>query len=114
MLSRACVVIEAHPALARTGLCYNGKPCRVPERSGAAALFMHGLRAFIENFFMCEECRDHFVQQLNKPAASAVATKEQAVEWLWRTHNAVNARLAAVRPSPSHTQNAVNARLAAV
>ena len=69
---------------------------RVPERNGPQR-FLTGLRAFIENFFRCEDCRAHFLEQLNQPATAVIATRDAAVEWLWRTHNRVNARLANVR-----------------
>eukprot|EP00892_Ulva_mutabilis_P006182 jgi/Ulvmu1/3936/UM018_0159.1 len=65
----------------------------MPERKGPER-FMRGLRAFIQDFFRCEECRGHFLEQLNLPEAAIVETRNDAVEWLWRTHNKVNERLA--------------------
>lgn len=72
--------------------------CRVPENKGPTR-FMQGLRAFIENFFRCEECRSHFLEQLNQPEAAVLQTRDDAVVWLWQAHNRVNARIAGVRPS---------------
>ena len=60
---------------------------------------MAALRVFIEEFFMCEECRTNFLLALNAPAAAAVYSRDEAIEWLWLTHNDVNTRLAAVRSS---------------
>lgn len=87
---------HAHPPRQLTVPCVG----RVPEQKGPER-FMRGLRAFIENFFRCEDCRAHFLEQLNQPAAAALQTRNDAVEWLWRTHNGVNARLAEVRPTPN-------------
>jgi hypothetical protein len=61
---------------------------------------MAGLRVFIEEFFMCEECRSNFLTALNAPAAAAVVSRDDSIEWLWRTHNNVNSRIAAVRYRP--------------
>jgi thiol oxidase len=70
------------------------RACRLPEGSTAAP-WLAGVRAFIENFFRCAECRAHFVEALN--AQQAVTSADAAVLWLWEAHNGVNARLAKVR-----------------
>ncbi|KAK9839872.1 hypothetical protein WJX81_007676 [Elliptochloris bilobata] len=64
-----------------------------PEASGGA-FFMASLRGFIEHFFQCTECSEHFLQLLGDKAAAAVQSREDAALWMWRSHNAVNARLA--------------------
>lgn len=78
-------------------MCRSSEP--PPSLGGVkeANPFMAGLRVFIEEFFMCDECRTNFLTALDTPGATAVATKNDAIEWLWRAHNDVNARLAAVR-----------------
>lgn len=56
-----------------------------------------GVRAWTEAFFRCEECRGHFLQELEGAAFKALASKRDAVLWIWETHNRVNERLAGVR-----------------
>lgn len=97
--------------------------CRLPDTGPADAWFA-GLRAFISSFFRCEECRDHFQQQLVALPADATRSRDAAMLWFWAAHNRVNARLALVRPLPLSADpamlwfwaahNRVNARLALV
>ncbi|KAF9677400.1 hypothetical protein SADUNF_Sadunf08G0103600 [Salix dunnii] len=47
---------------------------------------------FIYNFFMCEECRQHFYQMCSSVTAPFNTSREFAL-WLWSTHNKVNERL---------------------
>lgn len=68
-----------------------------PDAASAA------IRAFVDNFFGCAYCRDHFLhmydaceygrcddpQRLFRGANEA----DRLVLWLWRAHNAVNARV---------------------
>jgi hypothetical protein len=57
------------------------------------------LRGFARHFFLCKVCQRHFTELVSRPAADAVAAsggRDAAVLWLWRAHNEVNARLAAV------------------
>jgi hypothetical protein len=56
----------------------------VPDSAGVA-LWLRGLRAFIETFFHCD---------------AQLATKRDAVLWMWKTHNSVNARIAKVLVDP--------------
>lgn len=56
-----------------------------------------GVRAWTEAFFRCEECRGHFLAELNSPAFAALASKRDAVLWIWEAHNRVNERIAGVR-----------------
>uniref|UniRef100_A0A182XYW9 Sulfhydryl oxidase n=1 Tax=Anopheles stephensi TaxID=30069 RepID=A0A182XYW9_ANOST len=51
---------------------------------------MHG---YIKNFFGCSECSQHFQQMADKNRIWQVATKDDAVLWLWSSHNEVNKRL---------------------
>lgn len=46
-------------------------------------------RGFVEHFFQCTECSEHFLQLARDKTAAAVQTREDAVRWMWRTHNLV-------------------------
>lgn len=52
---------------------------------------MHG---YIKNYFGCSECSQHFQQMAEKNRIWKVSTKEDAILWLWSSHNEVNKRLA--------------------
>lgn len=60
---------------------------------------MAGLRAFIQHFFRCDECRTNFLRRLADPSAAELVTRYDAVIWMWETHNRVNARIAKVSAS---------------
>lgn len=47
---------------------------------------------FIHNFFVCEECRQHFYQMCSSVTSPFNKTRDFAL-WLWSTHNQVNERL---------------------
>ncbi|XP_077904803.1 sulfhydryl oxidase 2 isoform X1 [Ictidomys tridecemlineatus] len=51
------------------------------------------LRRYIQTFFGCKECGEHF-EAMAKESMDSVKTLDQAVLWLWSRHNAVNSRLA--------------------
>lgn len=48
---------------------------------------------FIHNFFICEECRQHFYLMCSSVKTPFNSSRGFAL-WLWRTHNKVNERLA--------------------
>lgn len=48
-------------------------------------------RQFVEQFFQCSECSQHFGAMAAEEAALAVTTKRDAVLWAWRAHNIVSA-----------------------
>ncbi|XP_055608080.1 sulfhydryl oxidase 2-like [Uranotaenia lowii] len=52
---------------------------------------MHG---YIKYFFGCSECSQHFQQMASKNKIWNVTSKDDAVLWLWASHNEVNKRLA--------------------
>uniref|UniRef100_A0A182NHU8 Sulfhydryl oxidase n=1 Tax=Anopheles dirus TaxID=7168 RepID=A0A182NHU8_9DIPT len=52
---------------------------------------MHG---YIKHYFGCSECSQHFQQMAERNRIWQVATKDDAVLWLWSNHNEVNKRLA--------------------
>ncbi|OWM70339.1 hypothetical protein CDL15_Pgr004476 [Punica granatum] len=47
---------------------------------------------FIHNFFICEECRQHFYDMCSS-VSSPFKTSRDFVLWLWTAHNKVNSRL---------------------
>ncbi|KAF8390025.1 hypothetical protein HHK36_024546 [Tetracentron sinense] len=47
---------------------------------------------FIHNFFICEECRQHFNKMCSSVSSPFNKTRDFAL-WLWSTHNKVNERL---------------------
>nr|XP_043620545.1 sulfhydryl oxidase 2-like [Erigeron canadensis] len=47
---------------------------------------------FIHNFFICEECRQHFYDMCMSVSSPFNTTRDFAL-WLWTTHNKVNERL---------------------
>lgn len=51
---------------------------------------MHG---YIGTFFGCADCAAHFVEMAAKNKIFDVRSRNEAVLWLWRAHNQVNARL---------------------
>lgn len=51
------------------------------------------MRQYIRTFFGCRECGKHF-EEMAQESMSQVKSVDEAVLWLWRKHNQVNARLA--------------------
>lgn len=51
------------------------------------------MRCYVRHFFGCQECAEHFEAMAAK-SMDSVASREEAVLWLWSHHNEVNARLA--------------------
>ncbi|XP_061490236.1 sulfhydryl oxidase 1 [Rhineura floridana] len=51
------------------------------------------MRGYIQYFFGCRECADHF-EGMAAESMNKVRNKDGAVLWLWSRHNRVNARLA--------------------
>eukprot|EP01018_Ginkgo_biloba_P027215 Gb_28602 [translate_table: standard] len=47
---------------------------------------------FVRNFFICEECRQHFYKMCSS-VKEPINTRYDFVLWLWRAHNEVNERL---------------------
>lgn len=50
------------------------------------------MRRYIGTFFGCQECGKHF-EEMAQESLNQVKTVDEAVLWLWRKHNQVNARL---------------------
>jgi thiol oxidase len=66
---------------------------RLPDSPGSGTLLVNAMRAFNDHFFKCDECHEHLSKLLAAPPATQVSTRRDAVIWLWRLHNIVNARL---------------------
>lgn len=65
-------------------------PQAFSEDPAAVLRVMHG---YIGTFFGCADCAAHFVEMANRNKIFDVHSKDEAVLWLWRAHNQVNARL---------------------
>jgi len=76
-------------------LLFHSLAARMPENDPRAGeRWLAGIRGYIQYFFQCSDCAKHFLSYATSPEASKVVTKRDAVLWIWRTHNVVNARLA--------------------
>ncbi|KFQ44019.1 Sulfhydryl oxidase 1, partial [Nestor notabilis] len=51
------------------------------------------MRCYVRYFFGCQECAQHF-EAMAAESMDRVASRKEAVLWLWSHHNEVNARLA--------------------
>eukprot|EP00239_Pterosperma_sp_CCMP1384_P008996 CAMPEP_0197867964 /NCGR_PEP_ID=MMETSP1438-20131217/45033_1 /TAXON_ID=1461541 /ORGANISM="Pterosperma sp., Strain CCMP1384" /LENGTH=399 /DNA_ID=CAMNT_0043486641 /DNA_START=669 /DNA_END=1868 /DNA_ORIENTATION=+ len=63
-------------------------------RTAVGKKWLNVIRQFISVFFMCDECRTHFLQMAGTDEALTVKSYEEAVLWMWKAHNVVNIRLA--------------------
>ncbi|XP_053685142.1 sulfhydryl oxidase 1 [Sabethes cyaneus] len=61
---------------------------------------MHG---YIKYFFGCSDCSNHFQQMAARNKIWNVTSKDDAVLWLWSSHNEVNRRLSGdITEDPDH------------
>lgn len=60
------------------------------EDPAAVLRAMHG---YMGTFFGCADCAAHFMEMASRNKIFDVHSKDEAVLWLWRAHNEVNARL---------------------
>lgn len=51
------------------------------------------MKGYIDNFFTCKHCRDHF-NGMTRNLENELKHANSSVLWLWKAHNSVNARLA--------------------
>lgn len=58
-----------------------------------AASALRTIRDYVDRFFSCHGCRQHFIAMFDSRPPDAVRTVDDAALWLWRAHNAVNLRL---------------------
>ena len=53
-----------------------------------------GIGTYVEYFFACGQCQEHFAHHIRQARQLAMAGgNRDAVLWLWRVHNAVNVRV---------------------
>jgi thiol oxidase len=79
-------------------MLFHSLSVRMPESSSvpteAGQQWLDALRGYIQYFFQCKECADHFLEMINSQESKLVKSKNDGILWLWRTHNKVNKRLA--------------------
>ncbi|XP_069837263.1 sulfhydryl oxidase 1 [Dendropsophus ebraccatus] len=54
---------------------------------------LKAMRNYVRYFFGCRDCAHHF-DQMAKESMSSVRSLDEAIRWLWLSHNRVNKRLA--------------------
>uniref|UniRef100_A0A914VSH5 Sulfhydryl oxidase n=1 Tax=Plectus sambesii TaxID=2011161 RepID=A0A914VSH5_9BILA len=56
---------------------------------------LHSIQGWVDNFFGCRHCRDHFMEMTEKtfPMKTKAKKSVDAILYLWKAHNVVNARL---------------------
>ncbi|XP_068641026.1 sulfhydryl oxidase 2 isoform X1 [Aristolochia californica] len=59
---------------------------------GESHLTFTSICEFVQNFFICEECRQHFYKMCSSVSVPFNSTRDFTL-WLWATHNEVNKRL---------------------
>ena len=71
------------------------EPNKVPQAdfSQDPAAVLRAMHGYIGTFFGCADCAAHFVEIAGKNRIFDARSRDEAVLWLWRAHNEVNARL---------------------
>ncbi|ONK81701.1 uncharacterized protein A4U43_C01F32000 [Asparagus officinalis] len=64
----------------------------VRAEDGESHVAFTSICEFIQNFFVCDECRRHFGEMCSSVSVPFNTTRSLAL-WLWTTHNKVNVRL---------------------
>jgi hypothetical protein len=68
-------------------------------------IIVAGIVDFIQYFFRCKECSNHFMKEFGTlnfiQKYKATKSSYGATEWLWRSHNSVNERLRKLEPTHS-------------
>lgn len=67
---------------------------RGKDDSQKAGMVLQAMYEYIGTFFGCSNCASHFLTMASKSRMFDVRSRDEAVLWLWRAHNQVNARLA--------------------
>lgn len=60
---------------------------------------LQAIRGYVRYFFGCRDCASHF-EQMAAASMHRVESLDDAVLWLWSSHNKVNARLAGKEGPP--------------
>ncbi|CAD7974715.1 unnamed protein product [Amoebophrya sp. A25] len=99
-----CVVVDRHfaPVPAGPGMALRGG-FPVGKR-----LFYDRLRAFIDNFFGCDDCRRKFLDRFDRCAFGRCDASQAASLWLWELHNRVTQRVARERRAEAEAQASGN------
>uniref|UniRef100_K9IML5 Sulfhydryl oxidase n=1 Tax=Desmodus rotundus TaxID=9430 RepID=K9IML5_DESRO len=63
------------------------------QEAAKAQEVLQAIRGYVHHFFGCRDCADHF-EQMAAASMQRVGSRDDAVLWLWSSHNRVNARLA--------------------
>lgn len=58
-------------------------------RSDVYGVLPHGCRQYVQQYFTCSECSQHFEAMAAEEAAALVTSRRDAVLWSWRAHNIV-------------------------
>ncbi|XP_029163854.1 sulfhydryl oxidase 2-like isoform X2 [Nylanderia fulva] len=71
------------------------KPSKVPHAdfSQNPVAVLRAMHGYIGTFFGCADCAAHFVEMASKNKIFDTRSRDEAILWLWRAHNEVNARL---------------------
>jgi thiol-disulfide isomerase/thioredoxin len=69
-----------------------------PSSAAYEPTTLRGIRDFVDAFFRCSDCRQHFLDRAKggkgQSGIEMVDSKQVSVLWLWRVHNEVSQRLA--------------------
>lgn len=79
---------------------------RVPASQLSNEDFIVAVRGWVEYFFPCAECREHFlgmIESAENGFKEYETRADGAAMWLWRAHNVVNARLAEEETAPTES-----------
>eukprot|EP00250_Pteridium_aquilinum_P003787 c14075_g1_i1 orf=202-1773(+) len=71
-------------------LLFHAVSVRVDDRLASSTF--RTICSFIDHFFTCKECREHFLEFCSS-AKTKVSSRRQLVLWLWNVHNEVNDRV---------------------
>ncbi|WVY95640.1 hypothetical protein V8G54_027791 [Vigna mungo] len=66
--------------------------CHIQIEDGESQFTFNAICDFVHNFFICEECRQHFYKMCSSVTSPFNTAREFAL-WLWISHNKVNERL---------------------
>ncbi|XP_055374073.1 sulfhydryl oxidase 1 isoform X2 [Condylostylus longicornis] len=55
---------------------------------------LQAIHGYVKHFFGCTDCSNHFQEMASRRKIWNVASKDDAILWLWSAHNEVNQRLA--------------------
>lgn len=64
-----------------------------PSLRDDPAAVLRAMHGYVRDFFGCADCAAHFAEMASKNGMFNMRTRDEAVLWLWRAHNQVNARL---------------------